>query len=135
MLRVSLSRSDSWGQAVTGLGETLGPPKPLISQLKLPQPARAHTLEFSGLIFLVLISGSLDTKRLHHSILLICEEEEEEEDHWGMGSSSLYVPGTTQTLSSTSASGTQVDLYWDLEYRGARPLPRSPKLQSSMITE
>lgn len=97
MLRVSLSRSDSWGQAVTGLGETLGPPKPLISQLKLPQPARAHTLEFSGLIFLVLISGSLDTKRLHHSILLICEEEEEEEeeDHGGMRSSSLCAPGTT----------------------------------------
>jgi hypothetical protein len=34
------------------------------------------TLEFSGLIFLVLISGSLDTKRLHHSILLICEKED-----------------------------------------------------------
>lgn len=29
------------------------------------------TLEFSGLIFLVLISGSLVTKRFHHSILLI----------------------------------------------------------------
>lgn len=42
MLRVSLSRSDSWGQAAAGSGEALGPPGPLISQLKLPQPTRAH---------------------------------------------------------------------------------------------
>ena len=49
------------------------------------------TLEFSGLIFLVLISGSVDTKRLHHSILLICEEG----NHREMGGSSLCTLGTT----------------------------------------
>ena len=70
LLRVSLSRSDSWGQTVTGWVKAWGHPGP-----KPPDRSSSKqpglTLEFSGFIFLVLISGSLDTKRLHHSILLI----------------------------------------------------------------
>ena len=33
------------------------------------------TFEFSGLTFLVLISGSVVTNRFHHSILLTCGDK------------------------------------------------------------
>lgn len=75
------------------------------------------TLEFSGLIFLVLISGSLDTKRLHHSILLICEEG----NHRGTGGRSLCALGSTpQPFQDPTRShphpapGTHKDLCSDL---------------------
>lgn len=78
------------------------------------------------MIFLVLISGSLDTKRLHHSILLICEKGNRSRT----GGRSLCALGSTpQPFQDPTRShphptpGTHKDLCRDLGCRWARPLP------------
>jgi len=50
------------------------------------------TLEFSGCTFLVLISGSVATIRLHHSILFCCSRQEVQLRHQQIDSNKLLVP-------------------------------------------